>query len=217
MTFLARLRPRSGRVLAARTALLAVPLGLGAVVLTGAPTQAHGFVAQTTLRAADGTPVGHARFAVGRYRTHVAVRLDTEGRAALNAFHGLHVHANNDPANGTGCVADPAAAPATWFVSADGHLSAPGQTHSSHLGDLPSVLVNQDGKAELRFTTGRLTRGQLAGRALVLHAGPDNFGNVPTGTAPDQYRPNSPAATTATANTGNSGARIACGTLTVRR
>ena len=42
-------------------------------------------------------------------------------------FHGFHIHANDDPANGKGCIADPAQAPSTWFVSADGHLKAAGQ------------------------------------------------------------------------------------------
>ena len=50
----------------------------------------------------------------------------------------------------------------------------------------------------------------------MLHAGPDNFGNVPVddvATAPNAYTPNSAGATTATQNTGNAGNRIACGVI----
>jgi Cu/Zn superoxide dismutase len=53
---------------------------------------------------------------------------------------------------------------------------------------------------------------------VILHAGPDNFGNIPVGTAPNQYTPNSTdpvtGATVLTANTGNAGNRIACGVIT---
>ena len=54
---------------------------------------------------------------------HVDARLKPNDNVTANQFHGFHIHANNDPANGQGCVADPAAAKSTWFVSADGHLS----------------------------------------------------------------------------------------------
>jgi Cu-Zn family superoxide dismutase len=125
------------------------------------------------------------------------------------------VHANDVPANGSGCVAGPAQPPATWFVSADGHLTLPGRTHGGHAGDLPPVLLNADGEADLKFTTGRLTLGELEGRAVVLHAGPDNLGHVPVGTAPDAYTPNSPAATAKTQATGNAGDRVACGVVRI--
>jgi Cu/Zn superoxide dismutase len=42
------------------------------------------------------------------------------------------------------------------------------------------------------------------------------LGNVPLGTAANQYTPNSADATTATAKTGNAGDRIACGVISSR-
>ena len=33
-----------------------------------------------------------------------------------------------------------------------------------------------------------------SGRAVIVHALPDNYDNIPLGTAPDQYTANSPAA-----------------------
>ena len=123
----------------------------------------------------------------------------------------FHVHANNDPANGVGCVADRSALSSTWFVSADGHLSASGQGHGSHNGDLPSPLVLRDGTARISFTTDRIDPAALRGTAVILHAKPDNFGNVPVGTEPNQYQPNSSAAPDLTARTGNASDRVACG------
>jgi Cu-Zn family superoxide dismutase len=82
---------------------------------------------------------------------------------------------------------------------------------------MPPVLLNADGEADLKFTTGRLTLSQLEQRAVVFHAGADNLGNVPVGTATDAYTPNSPAATAKTAATGNAGDRVACGVIKIRR
>jgi superoxide dismutase, Cu-Zn family len=123
------------------------------------------------------------------------------------------VHANNDPANGSGCVADAAQPSSTWFVATDGHFSKPGQTHGDHAGDLSSPLVSADGTAMLRFTTDRFKPSDVRGRAVILHASPDNFGNTATGTAADQYTANSPAAIDKTQKTGNAGDRVACGVV----
>ena len=146
--------------------------------------------------------------------TEVRVQLAFEpAKIATDAFHGLHLHVNGDPSNGEGCVADPTKEPTTWFVSADGHWKADGQDHSSHTGDLLSVFVTRDGRADARFTTTRIDRAALVGKAVILHASPDNFGNVPVGSAPNQYAANSADATTLTKNTGNAGARLACGVV----
>ena len=114
-------------------------------------------------------------------------------------------------------MADAAKPSNTWFVSAGGHLKADGQTHGGHTGDLQSLLVNADGSADSTFTTDRFLPGDLNGRAVVLHAGADNFGNVPVGAAADQYSANSPAAVTKTQNTGNAGDRVACGVVRTGR
>jgi Cu-Zn family superoxide dismutase len=168
------------------------------------------------LRDPSGAAVGVVTFTRAGHGTRVTALLRRNPYVAAGEFHGFHVHANDDPANGTGCVADPEAPASTWFVSADGHLASPGQSHGDHTGDLPSPLVARDGSATLVFTTDRFTPAAVVGRAVVLHAGRDNFGNVPTGAAPDQYTPNSPAASTKTAATGNAGDRVACGIVRTR-
>jgi Cu-Zn family superoxide dismutase len=197
----------------------------GAVVAGGVPVVSvepakSSASAEATLRAADGTKVGWASFTTQRDRTYVRVWLNVRkrpGLTALDAFHGLHVHANDVPGNGEGCLADPAQPPATWFVSADGHLTMPARTHGAHAGDLPPVLLDADGTADLKFTTARLALAGLDNRAVVLHAGPDNLGNVPVGAAPDAYTPNSSAAMAKTQATGNAGDRVACGVIRLHR
>ena len=174
-------------------------------------------VARARLTLADGTKIGSVRFwddeGDGRTVVRVVIAVPA-GKAAPGAFHGFHIHANNDPANGSGCVADPAAVPATWFVSADGHFRHDAAAvHGGHAGDLPTIYLDAHGRGEARFTVDRITPAELPDKAVILHAGADNFGNVPVGAGPDQYAANSAAATTKTANTGNAGDRIACGVI----
>lgn len=201
-----------------RSLFIAVPLAAAATVLALSPqAAARGSVAQATLRLADGRQIGHVLFTdqPADQATRVYVRLRVPaGVTATNAFHGIHIHAND---NRAGCVADPKQPPATWFVSVGGHLRSGNQTHGDHDGDFPSLLVNNNGAASLSFTTGRVSAAGLGGRAVILHAGSDNFGNVPVGSAANQYTANGPAATQLTEATGNAGNRIACGIITATR
>jgi Cu-Zn family superoxide dismutase len=182
------------------------------VVATGAGAGSDS--ASAVLRTAEGTEIGKVSFAAKSDRTEVTVHLDNVPEAAgLDAFHGFHVHANDNAENGEGCVADAAKPSNTWFVSADGHLKDEGQNHGAHRGDLPSVYVSPDGAVETRFLVDRVDADELDGRTVILHAKADNFGNVPVGAATNQYEANTAEATTLTANTGNAGDRIACGVI----
>jgi Cu-Zn family superoxide dismutase len=166
------------------------------------------------MRDAAGGRVGEVTFsrAAGAASTPAtAVSVELEGLDEHPGHHGFHVHANDDPANGEGCVAEPGAGPDTWFVAVDGHLAAPGEAHAGHRGDMPSVLVAGDGTARAELVTDRFAVEDLEGTAVVLHEGPDNFGNLPVGSGPDEYSPNAPSALAATARTGNAGPRLACG------
>jgi superoxide dismutase, Cu-Zn family len=206
-----------------RRSMMVRGLSLGLAVLAIAGTAASSATsndtkrrtrATATLTMPDGTELGSVRFTQKKWTTEVRVRLDTPLESVANdAYHGFHIHANDDPANGEGCSADPAKLANTWFTAVDGHYSTPGTVHSEHLGDMPNVLVLGDGSVEMRFDLDRVTVDEIIGRAVVLHANPDNFGNVPEGTAADQYTPNSPAATKKTDDTGNGGDRLACGII----
>jgi Cu-Zn family superoxide dismutase len=190
-------------------AVLAIVGGVAVASTAGA----HSRSAKATLRDASGQEVGTVKFVDAHGDTEVRVDVRRDSAVAGDAFHGFHIHANADAA---GCVADPAQPSNTWFVSAGGHWKSGTQTHGQHVGDMPSVFVNANGSVEMRFTISRIPLGELAGKAVVVHAGADNFGNVPLGEGLDQYKENSADAVTKTQNTGNAGDRIACGVVAGR-
>ena len=145
------------------------------------------------MTAADGTPAGRVTF------TEEGGRLTVEARLTNlpPGFHGFHIHAVGKCERGT---------PA--FTSAGGHLVVGEQTHPAHAGDQPVVLVMADRSADIRFTTDRYKLSDLQvpdGRAVIVHALPDNYANVPTRYA------RQPDATTL--STGDAGDRIACGVV----
>ena len=157
--------------------------------IEGDGTPAEGEVSGTALRDPEGTTVGTVLFEVVEGSTRVTVQITDGGEP--NAFHGLIIHANDDPTNGEGCEADPDEPAATWFVSADGHLVDDSDAEGRHQGDLPNVWVMADGRATAQALTDRVAPSELVGTAVVLHTRPSNYGNVPVGDGSGQYTPNS--------------------------
>lgn len=188
-------------------------LGLTAIATTTGNAGANNPWARASLRSADGSRIGSVAFRDGASAgTEVTVRL--RRAAGVEAFHGLHIHANDVSTNGEGCIADAAQPSTTWFVSADGHWKHdPTELHGHHAGDLPSAFVNADGTSRMEFVVDKLTPDEVVGRAVILHAGPDNFANVPVGPNADQYTPGTDALAKTQA-TGNAGDRFACGVIT---
>lgn len=105
--------------------------------------------------------------------------------------HGIHVH------NVGKCEAP-------GFTSAGGHFNPTNAHHGinnpqdphPHLGDLPNLVVNKEGKAKTTFTARDLTLANSlfhdGGTTLVIHANVDDLKSDPSG---------------------NSGDRIACGVI----
>jgi Cu-Zn family superoxide dismutase len=102
--------------------------------------------------------------------------------------HGMHIHEGSD------CSGD--------AMGAGGHFNPYGKPHGHpksadrHAGDLPSLKANKEGRANVQVDMDVITlrpgKANIIGRALVIHAEPDDFKTQPTG---------------------NSGARIACGVI----
>src|SRR3990172_1092734 len=170
---------------------------------SGHPTAADGdgADAKAVLRNAAGERVGSVKFADEEDGVHVKVVIDEPLDGG--PFHGFHVHANDDdsitPGNGAGCIAPS-------FVSADGHFKETGQNHPAHNGDMPVLLENADGSAEARLVTDRYSVAEVIGKAVIVHASPDNYANIPT-------RYSATGADQATLNTGDAGGRVACGVI----
>jgi len=182
-------------------------------VITANIADADNHSARATLATADGLEIGTVEFTTED--GHTEVRVSLQGAPGLDAFHGFHIHANDDdtatPGNGSGCIAT--TDPATSFLSADGHYNPSEETHSHHVGDMPVVYVNADGSVETLFRLDRINPGELNDKVVILHANPDNFANIPLGTDATQYTAGAEAEA-ATARTGNAGDRVACGVIT---
>jgi Cu-Zn family superoxide dismutase len=175
------------------TAAAAIAMA-GGVALAGG-SGAGGVLARAQLHDGNGGAVGEVRFQeIGGV---VVGEIDVVLPANSSHFHGFHLHANNDPANGEDCVAP-------GFTSADGHWNPTGAGHGNHAGDLPPLLLGPDGHSTARFSVGHFAPGELIGLAVIVHAGPDNLANIPT-----RYSAAGPDATTL--GTGDAGARFACG------
>lgn len=135
-----------------------------------------------------------AKYGHGKFIGNI-VASDTPGGLLLQpqltgltpGAHGFHVHKNpscDDNGMAAGGHLDP--------NNTNQHL---GPTSSNgHLGDLPVLIVDNNGEANIPMTAPRLNTSLLKGHALMIHAGGDNYSDVPL--------PN-----------GGGGARIACGVV----
>lgn len=87
--------------------------------------------------------------------------------------HGIHIHESG------ACTPD--------FTAAGGHLATGGGEHGfaatedPHEGDLPNIVVSEDGNAAARFLNWRVTMAEILdedGSSIMIHAGPDNYSDM---------------------------------------
>lgn len=186
-----------------------------ALLLTTSSVQGKTTGLTAVVQSSTGDEVGTLRF-VPRDDGKVAVTARLHGLTP--GFHGFHIHsvATCDPA-----AVDSGGNPVPFFT-AGGHFNpVTTNTHGAHAGDMPPVLVAQDGTAFLRFTTDRFRNRDLMdedGSAVIVHAGADNLANIPATTAGGGERYHSHVddifgPDTATKATGDAGARFGCGVV----
>jgi Cu-Zn family superoxide dismutase len=109
--------------------------------------------------------------------------------------HGFHLHSEGscEPApNDEGQMS--AAQAAAGHYDPEDTSRHEGPEGDGHMGDLPVLEVAADGTAQVTLTAPRLTVADARGRALMIHAGGDNYS--------DQPEP-----------LGGGGGRIACGVI----
>jgi superoxide dismutase, Cu-Zn family len=137
----------------------------------------------------DSTVTGHAEFT--ETKSGIAIRVVVAN--AKPGKHGVHIHQVGD------CSAiDASSAGDHWNPSETLH----GGPHTSihHAGDLGNIEVGTDGRGTLELTMPtlwvRAGERSIVGHALVVHADPDDLSTQPAG---------------------NSGGRIACGVITLKK
>ncbi len=110
-------------------------------------------------------------------------------------LHGFHVHekASCDCADKDGKMVAALAAGGHYDPAKTGKHLGP-YSADGHLGDLPPLYVAADGTASLAVLAPRLKVKDLKSRAIMIHAGGDNFSDQP-------------------AALGGGGARVACGVV----
>jgi superoxide dismutase, Cu-Zn family len=161
----------------------------------------------TQLNGPTGTKIATAKFEFNQ--GYVTITIATTGTGQLSpGFHGVHIHSVGKCE--TNSTAPTGGAPGD-FLSAGGHFMANGE-HAS--GDLTSLEVRKDGGGLLETTTDGFTKADLlagAGTSIVIHAGADNFGNIPA----DRYNQvnGAPGPDQTTMSTGDAGKRVACGVI----
>jgi superoxide dismutase, Cu-Zn family len=136
-----------------------------------------------------GTRAGEASF----HPVPGGLRVELRVRGLSPGFHGVHVHARGS------CVRP-------TLQSAGAHLG--GNVHPAHAGDLPALGVAEDAVGRLSVRTDRLGLAALVEvdrAAVVVHAAPDNYANVPG----SRYGPTD----TETRLTGDAGGVVACGVV----
>ncbi len=152
--------------------------------------------AAATLVDVNGTPGGRATLT----QTAAGVEIVVNVQAQTPGEHGVHVHANGRCEPGP----DPSGATIA-FGAAGGHFDSGGSKkhagpgkppEQGHAGDAPNIVVGADGSGTLRYLHPHATLGigatSVLGKALVVHAGPDDYRTDPAG---------------------NSGARVLCGVI----
>jgi len=104
-----------------------------------------------------------------------------------SGVHGFHVHSNPscaDHAMAAGGHLDP--------MNTDKHLGP--FDEKGHLGDLPVLIVNKNGNADLPLLAPKLNEKLIENHSLMIHAGGDNYSDHPQ-------------------KLGGGGKRIACGVI----
>lgn len=165
-------------------------------------------IATAAVANADGDEVGTAEISAPDGDDAGTTELSVSFSGLEPGMYGMHVHAVGVCEPDSTAPDDDSDDPETGdFLSAGGHLGADGHDHPDHGGDLPALLVNENGEGRMTVTTDRIEDSDLLdddGSALIVHEDPDNYGNIPERYAPDGLDED-------TLSTGDAGGRQACG------
>lgn len=168
---------------------------IAAIVLTLAAGPALAAKATITMHAIDASGIGAAIGTIEARDTRQGLELTPKLAGLPVGPHGIHVHQNGNcgTAEQDGKTVPGLAAGGHFDPHASGKHLGP-WNEAGHRGDLPALSVNGDGGATEMLLAPHLKVADLKGRAIVIHAGADNYADDP--------KP-----------LGGGGARIACGVV----
>lgn len=150
--------------------------------------------AQVTVNIVDEKGVGAAIGSITASDSKHGLVLTPSLHGLAPGLHGFHVHQNPS------CDAKEKDGKMVPALAAGGHFDPAGTNKhgepwgDGHLGDLPPLYVDSAGNASQPVLAPRLKAADLAGRAIMIHAGGDNHSDHP-------------------APLGGGGARVACGVV----
>lgn len=146
------------------------------------------------LHIATATGQGEAVGSVSLVQTRYGLVFTPQLQGLPPGLHGFHLHANAscDPADKDGKPSPAEAAGGHLDPKKTGKHGAP--WGDGHLGDLPPLFVDAEGKASQPVLAPRLKLADARGHALMVHAGGDNHADHPQ-------------------MLGGGGARMACGVV----
>ncbi|AYO55777.1 superoxide dismutase family protein [Acinetobacter wuhouensis] len=120
------------------------------------------------------------------------LKINTELSQLPSGYHGFHIHEKGS------CEPDEKDGKMGAALAAGGHFnphkSAHGTPNDGHMGDLPVLNVDSNGNAKTTLIAPRLKLADIQGLAVMIHAGGDNYSDLP--------KP-----------LGGGGERIACGVI----
>lgn len=165
-------------------------LGLGASLLLAGTAQG---AEQITIHKVSQEGVGESIGTVTVEDAEHGLLLTPDLTGLSAGMHGFHVHQNPS------CEPQQQDGKMTPAGAAGGHLD-PNETgmhdgpyQEGHLGDLPVLMVDEQGNATTPVLAPRLEVADLQGRALMIHKGGDTYADDP--------------------ELGGGGPRVACGVI----
>ncbi|MEI7711902.1 MAG: superoxide dismutase [Cu-Zn] SodC [Rhodospirillales bacterium] len=164
-----------------------------AVFLSATAARADGLKVPMNLSTQAGSGDSVGDIAIGATAGGAVFKLNLKGLHP--GPHGFHVHENGQcsPTTMNGIAIPAGAAGSHW--DSDHTNKHAGPEGEGHIGDLPLLIVAEDGTATQTLTAPRIKDiGVLKGHAVVIHLNGDNYSDQP-------------------AALGGGGARVACGVI----
>lgn len=155
-------------------------LGIGAIAFL-LVSMVHASTVTSTVYLTNGTRIGSIVFEDSPYGVVIKPQLT----GLPQGIHGFHIHQHpdcGDHAMNAGSHLDPAAT--------NMHQ---GPYKQGHLGDLPVLVVDTKGTANIPTLAPRLLTKDIQGHSVMVHEGGDNYSDIPP--------------------LGGGGTRIACGKI----